>query len=218
MAVVHVLFVAALLPFLAVIHFIWRRGPKMATLFGRVDSFDENTETWEHYTERLGHYFDANGIGDESGDDNAKRRAILLSVCGSKVYKLMCDLLAPAKPKEKLYLELVKLIQDHLAPKPSEIVQRFKFNNRFRNEGESVTDFEAALRNLAEHCEYNDTLEMMLRDRIVCRIRDEKIQQRLLVEKSLTFVKAYEIEPQWKLLSKIWRCFRNRKSRRRSTR
>ena len=23
----------------------------MATLFGRVDAFEENTETWEHYTE-----------------------------------------------------------------------------------------------------------------------------------------------------------------------
>ena len=52
MAVIHVLFVAALLPFLAAIHFIWRQGPKMATLFGRVDAFDENTETWEHYTEQ----------------------------------------------------------------------------------------------------------------------------------------------------------------------
>ena len=157
MAVVHVLFVAALLPFLAVIHFIWRRGPKMATLFGKVDAFEENAETWEHYTERLGHYFDANGIGDVSGDNKAKRRAIILSACGSKVYKLMCDLLAPAKLKETSYQELVKLIQDHLAPKPSEIVQRFKFNNRFRNEGESVADFVAALRNLAEHCEYKDT-------------------------------------------------------------
>ena len=105
----------------------------------------------------------------------------------------MCDLLAPAKPGEKSYQELVKLIQDHLAPKPSEIVQRFKFNNGFRTEGESVADFVAALRNLAEHCEYGDTLETMLRDRIVCGIRDEKIQRRLLVEKKLTFLKAYEI-------------------------
>ena len=186
MAVFQILFLAALLPLLGLVHFIWRRGPKMAALFGRVDAFDENTETWEHYT-----YFDANGIGDESGDDKAKRRAILLSVCGSKVYKLMCDLLAPAKPKEKSYQELVKLIQDHLAPKPSEIVQRFKFNNRFRNEGESVADFVEALINLVEHCEYKDTLEMMLRDRVVCGIRHEKIQRRLLVEKKLTFAKAY---------------------------
>ena len=174
MAVVHILFVAALLPLLATIHFIWRRRPKMATLFGRVDAFEENTETWEHYTERLRHYFDADGIGDESGDDKAKRRAILLSVCESKVYKLMCDLLALANPKEKSHQELVKLIQDHLVPNPSEIVQRFKFNNRFRTEGESVADFVAALRNLAEHCEYKDTLEMMLGDRLCAEFGTRK--------------------------------------------
>ena len=52
----------------------------MASLFGRVDAFDEKTEIWEHYTERLAHYFNANGIGDESTEDKAKRPAILLSV------------------------------------------------------------------------------------------------------------------------------------------
>lgn len=34
---------------------------------------------------------------------------------------------------------------------------------------------------------------MMLGDRIVCGIGDEEIQRRLLVEKDLTFQKAYEI-------------------------
>ena len=56
----------------------------------------------------------------------------------------------------------MKLIQDHLAPKPSEIVQRFKFNNRLRNEGESVADFSAAVRNLAEPCEHKDTPVIVL--------------------------------------------------------
>ena len=55
-----------------------------------------------------------------------------------------------------------------------------------------MADFVASLRNLVEHCEYGDTLETMLRDRIVCGIRDEKIQRRLLVEKKLTFQKGYE--------------------------
>ena len=129
----------------------------MTTLLGRVEAFKEMAETWEYNTERLGHYFEANGIGDESAGDKLKRRAILLSVRGSKVSKLMCDLLAPVKPGEKSYQDLVQLIQDNLALKPSEIVQRFKFNNRFRNEGESVADFVAALRNLADlrNCNIN---------------------------------------------------------------
>ena len=42
-------------------------------------AFDSNAETWEQYTERLGYYFEANGIGDA-----AKKRAILLSEVGPK--------------------------------------------------------------------------------------------------------------------------------------
>lgn len=59
----------------------------------------------------------------------------------------------------------------------------------------------AALGNLAEHCEYRDTLETMLMDRIVCGIPDEKIQGRLLEEKDLTFQKAYEIATSMEITS-----------------
>ena len=158
--------------------------------FGRVEAFDESVETWEHYTERLGQYFVANGIGDEKDDEKARRRAILLSVCGAKTYKLMSDLLAPTKPSEKSYKELVDLVQNQLVPKPSEIVQRFKFHNRSQEEGETVAEYVAGLRNLAEHCEFKDTLEIMIRDRIVCGIKDERIQRRLLSEEKLTYKKA----------------------------
>lgn len=44
----------------------------MATLFGRVAAFDENTETWHRYMECLGHCFDGNCIGDVTGGDKVK--------------------------------------------------------------------------------------------------------------------------------------------------
>ena len=165
----------------------------MAAVFWKIDSFEEGKETWEHYCERLGHYFIANGIGDTEEADLSKRRSILLSVCGSKIYKLMSDLLAPNKPGTKTFAELVKLVQDHYAPKPSEIVQRYKFHNRFRSPGESVASYVAELRHLTEHCNFGQTMEVMIRDRLVCGIMDDKIQRRLLAEKDLTFKKAYEI-------------------------
>ena len=69
-------------------------------------------------------------------------------------------------------------------------MQRYKFNIRSQHSSESVADFVAALRRLAEHCNYGTNLEEMLCDRIVCGVSDVRVQRRLLSEKSLTFQTA----------------------------
>ena len=43
------------------------------------------------------------------------------------------------------------------------------------------------------HCEFNDQLEKMLRDRLVCGVNDERIKRRLLAESQLEFKKAMEL-------------------------
>ena len=85
------------------------------------------------------------------------------------------------------------MVKNHFNPKPSESVQRHKFNNRFRANGESIFDFVAALRHLAEYCNFGGSLEHMLRDRLVSGVNNEKIQRRLLLEGELTLKKAFEI-------------------------
>ena len=85
------------------------------------------------------------------------------------------------------------VLKNHHNPRPSTIVQRFKFNTRVRGASESIRTFVAELKKLSEFCEYNDSLEEMLRDRLVCGINNRRIQQRLLTERSLTFAKALEI-------------------------
>lgn len=162
---------------------------KMAmAMVGTLTAFDSQTQTWEEYVEVLGHFFVANGIGDEE-----KKRAILLSSVGSRTYSLMRNLLSPNKPGEKSYKDLTDLLQLHYNPKPSEIVQRFKFNSRTRAANETVTEYVAVLRELAQHCNYGDKLKEMLRDRIVCGIADDRMQRRLLAESELTFEKALKV-------------------------
>ena len=51
----------------------------------------------------------------------------------------------------------------------------------------------AALRALAEYCEYGDSLNIMLRDKLMCGVNHKGIQRRLLPEKDLTYDKALEI-------------------------
>lgn len=159
----------------------------MAT-YGKIGEFIESEETWTQYIERLEQYFLANDLEDAS-----KQRAILLSVCGSKTYALARDLLQPAKPAETTYKKIVEELGKHFSPRPSEIVERFKFHSRNRKEGEGVATYVAGLRKLTEHCNFGETLPEMLRDRLVCGINDEKIQRRLLSEPELTFKKSVDI-------------------------
>lgn len=101
--------------------------------------------------------------------------------------------MSPKKPGEESYGDLLKILADHFSPAPLEIVQRFKFNSRLRKPGESVSTYVAELRAIAEFCNFNDTLEDMLRDRLVCGINDSAIQRRLLAESKLTFQQALGI-------------------------
>ena len=118
----------------------------MAVTFGRIEEFDGAKEDWSQYKERLGHFFAANGV--ESAE---KKHSIFLSVVGEATYKLLRSVVAPAKPGDKTYEELVKLLSAHFNPPPSEIVQPFKFHSRVLEQGESVATFVSELRSLADH-------------------------------------------------------------------
>ena len=56
-----------------------------------------------------------------------------------------------------------------------------------------MLDYISELRALARYCNFGATLEDMLRDRIVCGINNEKLQQHLLGKAKLTYKKALEL-------------------------
>jgi len=136
---------------------------------GKICQFKESEESWTQYVVRLEQYFLANEV-----EGVVKCRAILLSVCGSKMYALARDLLQPAKPVETTFEKIVDTLEKHFSPEPSEIVERYKFHSGNRNEDEGVAAYVAELRKLTEHCNFGDTLPEMLRDRLVCGINNKK--------------------------------------------
>ncbi|XP_061892213.1 uncharacterized protein LOC133642088 [Entelurus aequoreus] len=68
--------------------------------------------------------------------------------------------------------------------------KRFRFHKRNQEEGESVSQFIAVLKRLSEHCEFGLSLNDTIRDRLVCGLRSEAIQKRLLTEADLTLEKT----------------------------
>lgn len=155
---------------------------------GDIGSFDPASEEWTSYIERLEQYCEMNEFTTAT-----KKRAALLSCCGPSTFALIKSLVAPDKPSEKTFDELVAVATKHFSPKPSCIMQRLKFNTRSHQQGESIADYVAALRKLTEFCEFGDKLNKMIRDRLVCGINNERIQRRLLSEPDLTYEKALKL-------------------------
>ena len=110
----------------------------------------------------MNYYFVANDITTDK-----KKVAILFSACRPAMFKTIESVVDAETIKDCTYADLVKRLSEHYDPVPSSIVQRYKFYNRARQERENIADFVAYLREIAKYCDYKDTLNMMLRDRLV---------------------------------------------------
>ncbi|RWS20194.1 uncharacterized protein B4U80_10081, partial [Leptotrombidium deliense] len=131
--------------------------------------------------------------------DDDKKRSMLLTACGEYLYSLIRTLCQPNKPCDTSFDDVIKVVTNHLKPKPSEIVRRCVFHATSRNTNESIANFANRLRKLAEHCNFGTVLDTSLRDRFVCGINHDRIQRRLLVETTLDFKTAFNIaeEKKW---------------------
>ena len=72
------------------------------------------------------------------------------------------------------------------------IFERARFNRRSQLVGESAEQFIMEICTLAEHCNYGDMMDEMIRDRLVVGIQDATLSQLLQLDAELTLEKAKE--------------------------
>ena len=156
-------------------------------IFGHVEEYRQEDELFSAYIERVKPFFTANGV------ENDKKVAVFLTIVGSKTYSLLRNLRSPTLPQDNTFDELEDALQKHFEPKPLVIAERFHFHKRAQAAGKSIADYMAELRKLSIHCEFQAYLDEALRDRLVCGIRDQTTQRKLLTVPKLTLAKALEI-------------------------
>ena len=156
----------------------------MATIYGQLQPFNPDSDSVAAYIERVHLFFAANDIPDKK---------MFLSTVGGKIYELLRNLVSPKSPETLKLSELTDILKRHFEPKPLVIAERFHFHRRFQAADESVAQFMAQLRRLAEHCDFKEYWDQALRDRLVCGLRNESVQRRLLAESDLTLSRALEL-------------------------
>ena len=161
-------------------------GDEMASTqtIGAVGDFQPENETILAYLERVSLFFDVNNMAED------KQVPWLLNIIGAKTYTLLRTLVAPAQPKQKTMAELTTVLKEHYKPKTLIIARRFYFHRHDQAAHETVAEYIAELRKLATPCKFGEYLDKVLRDRLVCGLRSEAIQKRLLSEAELSLTKA----------------------------
>ena len=131
-------------------------------------------------------FFEVNSVAED------KKVPTILTLMGNKMYALLRNIVSPRRPRELSFVEMVDNLVKHLDPKPIVIAERFKFHKAEQQESESIRDFLARLKKLAETCEFGGYREEAIRDRFVCGLKERTIQHKLLTVADLTLQSAVE--------------------------
>ena len=100
----------------------------------------------------------------------------------------------PNGPTDVPFNDIVTQTRMHFYPTPSDTIQKYLFNSRSGRPGESVLMYAAELKMLAEFCNFKETLELILHDRIACEIGNELWQRHLLSEEDLTYKRPSKLD------------------------
>ena len=101
-----------------------------------------------------------------------KMAATFITIIDRDAFSILQTLINPKKLSSLKLAEINDVFTAQFQPNPIIIAERYKFNKREQEPGESITDYIAKLRKLMLYCEFKDFLD----------IRNHNIQ--LLVEES----------------------------------
>lgn len=149
--------------------------------------FQLGRDDWETFVEQLEFY-----IVEKNIQDDKKKVSTLVTRVDQETFKLIKQLMSPDKIIDKTFEQVVKVMNAHFKPKPSEVMERCKFHLARQEASESITDYVAKLKKLALHCNF-DKLNIALRDQLVCGIKDKDIRVKLFAVEDLDYDKAVEI-------------------------
>ena len=122
-----------------------------------------------------------------------ERMATLLTCLGADTLEVV-DGFNFANDEERKDIDVVlEKLEVFCVGETNKIYERYQFNKKDQESGESIDSYVAALCTLAKTCNYSSLLDSLIRDRIVVGIKDNGTRKRLLQEAKLTLNKCIDI-------------------------
>ena len=142
-------------------------------------------EKWKKFKLAWTNYSLATGLSDKA---EPVQVATLLTVIGEEAREVFSTFSGweHDDDNEKIAPVLAKFEQ-YCQPRRNIPFERYRFNRRSQESGETYDQYRTELRKIAENCDFQSiTPNEILRDRLVFGIRDSKTRERLLRASDLT--------------------------------
>ena len=131
-----------------------------------------------------------------STQDDSYQKALFLCTIGQNALEIYNAFRYSTSDHPDKVDTIIAKFDEYFMGDVNETYERFKFNRRNQEAGESFDAYLTALRNLADSCNFCTCPNMsdsLLRDRIVLGIRNEDARKRLLQERKLDLKKCIDI-------------------------
>ena len=143
-------------------------------------------DTWPKWKKQFEHFRVASDLASES---EQRQVSTLLYCLGEDAEEVLNSTDIAAADKKK-YAPVMLKFDEFFKVRKNVILERARFNRRNQQEGESIEEYLTALYSLVETCEYGALRDDLLRDRIVVRIRDVSLSERMQMDSKLTLDRA----------------------------
>lgn len=127
-----------------------------------------------------------------AGKDEKTKIKLFLYLIGSKGREIYETLSFTREPDDRNLSHVLEGFEAHCNPKKNETVERYKFFQRFQEPGEPFERFVTDLKVLASTCNFGTLKDSLVRDRIICGIRDKQLREDLLKERDLNLEKCLQ--------------------------
>lgn len=117
--------------------------------------------------------------------------ALLLNLMGEEGLEVYNTLKLNEEDKYD-FDKVITEFEKYMTPRKNVVYERFLFYNRKQDEGEPFDHFLTDLKKLSKTCDFGDSCDSMIRDRIVFGIQSLELQERLLHAEDLTLDKAVD--------------------------
>ncbi|KAL9976621.1 hypothetical protein ACROYT_G013943 [Oculina patagonica] len=156
----------------------------------RLDMSGNISENWKKWKQVWDSFEIASRLNEQ---ENKYRVATFITCIGSEALEVYNGLPFEREEDKQMMSKVLELMKKHCIGQTNVIYERYCFNNRNQESGESFDAYLTALRTLAKTCNFDALTEELIRDRIVCGICNTGTRKKLLQQPKLTLQRCIDV-------------------------